>query len=147
MSDYIINYLRDCCQFNNYELEEQIKKNSAIKLMCRENQTKINICGHLGNKIIRRLYVQHESNITYSDVGWVLNEDMDCCMICADVYGMFSGRHHCRACGNLICGSCSRNSVLVHELQDLGDVRVCNQCYWGQASVKILLFALINDKL
>ncbi|RYY82386.1 hypothetical protein EON63_13450, partial [archaeon] len=80
-------------------------------------------------------------------VGWVLNDDMDCCMVCHNLFydGMISssGKHHCRACGNLVCSACSDNHVVVCELMTLGAVRVCNQCFFGQE----IVYAHANDHL
>ena len=34
---------------------------------------------------------------------WVEDGSVDRCMICAEPFGLMSRRHHCRACGNVIC--------------------------------------------
>ncbi|XP_055607013.1 zinc finger FYVE domain-containing protein 1-like isoform X2 [Uranotaenia lowii] len=39
-------------------------------------------------------------------------------------------RHHCRACGNAICATCSKHRRPVPERGWLSDTRVCNQCYF-----------------
>ncbi|XP_058119131.1 zinc finger FYVE domain-containing protein 1-like isoform X2 [Anopheles coustani] len=38
-------------------------------------------------------------------------------------------RHHCRACGNAVCASCSQNRRPVPKRGWLSDVRVCNGCF------------------
>lgn len=83
---------------------------------------------------VKRLYVKPQ----YSDfvgVGWIINEDITSCMVCGESFGLFRWPHHCRSCGNLVCHPCSPESVVIVELQELGEVRVCVQCYWGQYPV------------
>lgn len=38
-------------------------------------------------------------------------------------------RHHCRACGNAVCASCSEHRRPVPKRGWLNDVRVCNSCF------------------
>jgi ankyrin repeat protein len=39
--------------------------------------------------------------------AWVNDEASPQCMVCADSFTLFRRRHHCRACGILVCGDCS----------------------------------------
>ena len=86
---------------------------------------------------IRRVFAQGIDSGDYTGVGWVVCGDVEYCMVCMknSFAGPFSTRHHCRACGNVVCTSCSNNFVPVAQLPDVGPVRVCNQCYWGQVSL------------
>jgi hypothetical protein len=68
----------------------------------------------------------------YTDVGWVLDEDSQNCMICSKEFWFLVSKHHCRICGNLICSSCSDSEVLVKELPQEGPQKACSMCYWGQ---------------
>ncbi len=85
-------------------------------------------------KQIRRLFGRNKKTL-FDGVGWILNEDMNSCMICTLEFSFFNSRHHCRACGNIVCGSCSPQFIIIHELSQFGKQRVCNQCYWGQEIV------------
>lgn len=40
-----------------------------------------------------------------------------------------SRRHHCRSCGQCICGSCSTKKIFLEYCRNDGDVRVCDRCY------------------
>jgi hypothetical protein len=83
---------------------------------------------------VKRLFVRDDnSNIT--GVGWIINEDITACMICGLSFGIFRWPHHCRSCGNLVCNPCSPHLVTIVGMEDLGDVRACVQCYWGQFPV------------
>lgn len=37
-------------------------------------------------------------------------------------------QHHCRSCGDIVCGQCSKNKFLIPN-QSSKPVRVCNACY------------------
>jgi hypothetical protein len=74
----------------------------------------------------------HSVNTEYRDVGWVLDEDSNNCMICSKEFWLFVSKHHCRLCGNLICATCTESEVLVKELPLDGPQKACAMCYWGQ---------------
>lgn len=61
---------------------------------------------------------------------WVKNEDRVSCVICWKHFNaLFRRRHHCRLCGEVICGSCSslrRTNVV--KRKELEKVRVCHLC-------------------
>ena len=44
------------------------------------------------------------------------------------------GQHHCRACGNLFCASCSSKKKELPEFGYLGEQRVCNTCFSSASS-------------
>lgn len=94
-------------------------------------------------KKIHRVFVCCGDSGSYCRVGWVLNDDVDACMVCHSLFyeALVSGKHHCRACGNIVCSSCSAGRAIVCEVQALGLVRVCSQCYFGQEAVS----AHLND--
>ncbi|KAF9437472.1 hypothetical protein BGZ76_000622 [Entomortierella beljakovae] len=65
----------------------------------------------------------------YSAPIWVPDHSETRCMICAEVFGtIFRRRHHCRACGNLVCHSCSSNTILFkgNNFERVG--RACDVC-------------------
>ncbi len=72
----------------------------------------------------------------YSKVGWILNDDLTICMICKNsLLGYISNdRHHCKACGNLVCQNCSDGRAVIKEIRDLGPLRICRLCDFGQVS-------------
>ena len=101
-----------------------------------DREVKIEYINLMGQK--KRVYRLYERlNPTFGGVGWIMNDDIDNCMICGKEFYFFRRRHHCRSCGNLVCDSCSPDFVIVEELKEQGEVRVCVQCYWGQYPVHV----------
>ena len=65
------------------------------------------------------------------NVGWVLNDASGDCMVCESPFDMISSRrHHCRACGCLVCDDCSRGRGAIAQLSASKKVtwRVCDVC-------------------
>ncbi|XP_062564915.1 zinc finger FYVE domain-containing protein 9 [Armigeres subalbatus] len=58
---------------------------------------------------------------------WVPDNAANSCMQCNQKFSLIKRRHHCRACGQLLCSSCC---CLKAKLEYLGDVeaRVCISC-------------------
>jgi predicted RNA-binding Zn-ribbon protein involved in translation (DUF1610 family) len=88
------------------------------------------------NKPVRRIYVSCSDSGTYSQVGWALSTEANNCMVCGSQFlGTTGVKHHCRACGNVVCDKCSSGRALVRPLEELGPVRVCQLCSYGQSPV------------
>uniref|UniRef100_A0A671XZH5 FYVE, RhoGEF and PH domain containing 6 n=1 Tax=Sparus aurata TaxID=8175 RepID=A0A671XZH5_SPAAU len=58
---------------------------------------------------------------------WIPDPRTTMCMICTCEFTLTWRRHHCRACGKVVCQSCSSNK---HQLEYLKNqlARVCDQC-------------------
>jgi hypothetical protein len=91
---------------------------------------------HGKSRTVRRLFVSKPDS-DYDGIGWIINEDITMCMVCSQSFGFFRWPHHCRCCGNLVCNSCSPEVAVIFELSEMGEVRVCIQCYWGQDPVHV----------
>jgi hypothetical protein len=59
--------------------------------------------------VIHRVYLSKKVAGPYFNVGWVLDGDVDECMICNRTFSAFFllTKHHCRSCGNIVCSDCS----------------------------------------
>lgn len=78
--------------------------------------------------VVRRVYLETLDSSSLTSVGWVVNEHMGFCMSCLKTFNLFNRRHHCRACGLLICGECSPSSALLKDFEDIGPQKVCGKC-------------------
>jgi myosin-5 len=67
---------------------------------------------------------------------WVPNSEQSSCMICSKKFGMVVRRHHCRLCGRICCGPCSKYKrrlpfvapgVKDQKIKD-ALVKVCSTC-------------------
>jgi hypothetical protein len=76
---------------------------------------------------VKRLYVRDIERLD-DGVGWILNECIDKCMICNVTFDAFCWKHHCRACGNVVCDNCSATTVQIVELSECHFQRSCDWC-------------------
>uniref|UniRef100_K3X1X4 FYVE-type domain-containing protein n=1 Tax=Globisporangium ultimum (strain ATCC 200006 / CBS 805.95 / DAOM BR144) TaxID=431595 RepID=K3X1X4_GLOUD len=77
---------------------------------------------------------------------WVKNEERVACVICWKQFNaLYRRRHHCRICGDVICGSCSsmRRTSAVSK-KDVDKVRICHLCS-NKGRVKADSFASTTD--
>ncbi|OQV21125.1 Zinc finger FYVE domain-containing protein 9 [Hypsibius exemplaris] len=58
---------------------------------------------------------------------WVPDEFAPICMLCGTRFSMVKRRHHCRACGSVICASCGNFKAKLEYLEMRED-RVCAMC-------------------
>jgi hypothetical protein len=78
---------------------------------------------------IYRVYLSTGDSAGLKDVGWVINDKNTFCLSCFKDFGMNRWKHHCRACGNLVCKDCSNYENRLLRLESLGMVKVCHSCY------------------
>jgi hypothetical protein len=88
---------------------------------------------HGERRDFHRLFLCARDSGSYSNVGWVFSRDIKHCMVCGGEFLLM--KHHCRACGNVVCGHCSSNTEPVDCIEEIGPVRVCDLCCYGQSPV------------
>ncbi|KAL1117387.1 hypothetical protein AAG570_004713 [Ranatra chinensis] len=59
---------------------------------------------------------------------WVPDADADNCMQCQNKFTVIKRRHHCRACGLVLCSKCCSLRTPL-EYMDFQEARVCQPCY------------------
>uniref|UniRef100_A0A665VRE2 FYVE, RhoGEF and PH domain-containing protein 6-like n=1 Tax=Echeneis naucrates TaxID=173247 RepID=A0A665VRE2_ECHNA len=59
---------------------------------------------------------------------WIPDPRATMCMICTCEFTLTWRRHHCRACGKVVCQSCSSNKYRLEYLKNRL-ARVCHQCF------------------
>jgi hypothetical protein len=82
----------------------------------------------------------HVAGAAHNAVGpghgaWAPDTSRTTCSICGDAFTFVNRRHHCRCCGQLVCGACSptRRAVVggvrhPNNNDGLGPLRVCLYC-------------------
>lgn len=71
--------------------------------------------------------VQMESMLGAEYPVWVPDERVTMCQVCTAHFSLTFRRHHCRACGKVVCDICSSNRVPLKYLNNRKS-RVCDQC-------------------
>eukprot|EP01065_Artemidia_motanka_P043160 TRINITY_DN5947_c0_g1_i1.p1 TRINITY_DN5947_c0_g1~~TRINITY_DN5947_c0_g1_i1.p1 ORF type:complete len:815 (+),score=180.47 TRINITY_DN5947_c0_g1_i1:45-2447(+) len=77
---------------------------------------------------------QQELQYDLSPAAPLFVKDADAleCAGCNAEFTFFLRRHHCRKCGLIFCGRCSKHMIVMHDLfEQYGDkkVRCCDKCY------------------
>jgi len=80
---------------------------------------------------VRRLFVLFGSY----RVGWVMDSDVLNCMECDIEFTFFRRKHHCRACGRVVCSGCSPYQANIPTLYEPGGSRVCVNCFGLKVNV------------
>ena len=109
--------------------------NNQLPYVYKVTEEEVKLGGSI--KLIRRVFIQSDDSGKYAKLGWVLLNDVDCCMVCAIKFkGLLYNYHkyHCHACGNVVCNVCSDNYPTIKELDYEGGLKVCNFCFFGQVS-------------
>ncbi len=101
---------------------------------------------HINNCIEKLLNTSRPKRINSTDVApqWIPDKNADTCMRCRKAkFTVVNRRHHCRKCGFVVCGDCSKNKFLL-KLQADEPVRVCDICFVALVSSggmqKLILF-------
>lgn len=58
---------------------------------------------------------------------WIPDDMTNQCMQCDQKFSLIKRRHHCRACGLLLCAGCCKEKFFLHYLQ--GEGRICGPCH------------------
>ncbi|KAF4318432.1 hypothetical protein BBO99_00007096 [Phytophthora kernoviae] len=82
---------------------------------------------------IRRIIDKQQMNAcTFVDKRqWVPNHERLHCAVCSRTFGTFRPRHHCRSCGEVICGKCSIFKSVEVPGTTIKNVRICSICNMG----------------
>ncbi|ETV67279.1 hypothetical protein H257_16514 [Aphanomyces astaci] len=74
---------------------------------------------------------QMTSCLLLDKAQWVPSTSRSSCTVCGRAFGLFRHRHHCRACGEVICGKCSIQRPIEVPGTNLKKVRICTLCNMG----------------
>eukprot|EP00756_Hemistasia_phaeocysticola_P001694 Hpha_TRINITY_DN11182_c0_g1::TRINITY_DN11182_c0_g1_i1::g.27964::m.27964 len=68
---------------------------------------------------------------------WMPDKAAKACPLCGAGFGFFRRRHHCRACGRVVCNGCSDQRVVMGvETGYEGPQRVCEDCFMERPTVR-----------
>lgn len=76
---------------------------------------------------------------------WTPDSRVTMCQLCTSSFSALFRRHHCRACGRVVCSACSSNKAPLIYLK-CRQARVCDQCY-DTLKANIHLYYLPRDSL
>ncbi|CAG0890299.1 unnamed protein product [Darwinula stevensoni] len=76
---------------------------------------------------------------------WV---DGDCCHRCRTLFSVIKRKHHCRACGQIFCDSCSSHHTTLPKFGIEKEVRVCDTCWekYGRSIYSSLKSSIDKEK-
>ncbi len=60
---------------------------------------------------------------------WVPDSGSSGCCVCGKTFGIFTRRHHCRACGKIVCNDHSSKKLLLDHISKDVQQRVCDLCH------------------
>jgi transcription elongation factor Elf1 len=102
--------------------------NKSFAVYAATATEKVEWMAHI-NKCIEELLMRTGSQPASEHAAvWVPDNASPTCMACKKNFTVLNRRHHCRNCGVVVCGSCSKNRFLLPN-QSSKPVRVCNACF------------------
>ncbi|XP_031810266.1 pleckstrin homology domain-containing family F member 1 isoform X1 [Sarcophilus harrisii] len=91
---------------------------------------------HIEECVRRQLRATGRPPTTEHAAPWIPDKATDICMRCTQTkFSALTRRHHCRKCGFVVCGDCSRERFLMPRLSSK-PLRVCALCYRELAAEK-----------
>ncbi|XP_042346303.1 pleckstrin homology domain-containing family F member 1 [Plectropomus leopardus] len=62
-------------------------------------------------------------------VTWIPDQASAVCMRCSCRFSVTQRRHHCRKCGFVVCGACSKQRAVIKHIHPTKWLRVCTMCH------------------
>jgi hypothetical protein len=99
-----------------------LSPNKSFTVYCRSQASKSAWLAHL-------LPLVPDEPPTVTAPLWVADDSAVGCQRCARPFNVIVRRHHCRACGRVVCGRCSAGRARLTFLTETdAPVRVCDDC-------------------
>ncbi|PAV90532.1 hypothetical protein WR25_27170 [Diploscapter pachys] len=70
---------------------------------------------------------------------WIPDADSPVCMICSTKFTLLNRRHHCRACGRVLCAACCKQKAALEYMKEdpkNDKARVCTPCFTMLARIE-----------
>ena len=80
---------------------------------------------------------------------WKSSEGTNNCRVCGKDFKLFSKKHHCRHCGEVVCGDCSKGKVHLETFKGQRKaMRVCTSCEEKYEADRLHpLYIMLGDRL
>lgn len=140
--------LERSCSSDSYTQNRDLNRNLAAKLLEEEKASRVGellisdanedrrraresqiILGSVRQKTLAEANRRIRLGTSGDVVKWIPDEYRSVCVAkhCSTHFGFWNRRHHCRACGEIFCSSCSDNFLQLHPLSRF-KARVCDGC-------------------
>lgn len=111
-------------ELHTSSVEEKLEWQNALDSVIAEHNNK---------RSVRRASVMLGNHVDREIIGkvppvWIKDQETSMCMNCTTTFTTFRRRHHCRACGHVICGKCSSHKAPLIYNDNIVS-RVCDTCY------------------
>lgn len=124
--DITLEDLEDGLRMRNQWLIRTPRKSFYVAAASyEEKQAWIN---HMEDCRTRLLQSGHRPGSTFA-VTWIPDQASAICMRCTNKFTVTMRRHHCRKCGFLVCGPCSKKRALIRHIHPTKKLRVCTICH------------------
>ncbi|OHT09293.1 FYVE zinc finger family protein [Tritrichomonas foetus] len=60
---------------------------------------------------------------------WMPDNETSVCMVCQTQFSLLLRKHHCRACGRVVCKNCLPYKIIIPNINAKKEVPVCQKCY------------------
>lgn len=101
--------------------EPQVTDDSATESSVEEG-----LCGAVGGVETSDPVLVEETLLGKEPPFWVPDADAPCCMQCDFKFTVLKRRHHCRACGKVLCSKCCSEKAHLEYIN--AEARVCVSC-------------------
>lgn len=81
--------------------------------------------------------MEFNDSLLKTSPAWIPDDDAHKCSLCDNSFNLLNRRHHCRGCGNVVCGNCSRHTARLPQygLQSKEE-RICDVCNKTQGEIE-----------
>ncbi|OQR90840.1 cleavage induced hypothetical protein [Thraustotheca clavata] len=113
----------------SFFLSESHPGRGSVSNLTKSWMTKMLMCiGDISGTLITK-HLSEQTLLTKNE----FSKDGHCCFICMTKFTMLRRKHHCRICGDVVCGKCSQMKT-VRQNGNNKEVRICLQCTSASSS-------------
>lgn len=114
----------------NQNPASSLETTNVTTVTVNSNNRSVNIDenSHTNNNDSKNVKI-NSCNIGKIPPVWVPDQEANVCMQCQHKFTLLKRRHHCRACGQVLCSVCCSQKFKLEFLSNL-ESRVCVQCFF-----------------